>query len=217
MNQLELIFPESDRRAEARVLVRAKREQRNRQEAQLSKDGSYFVIRLSKGKEAKIDPEDVDRVASHRWKAVMCMTRWYAKRNLYLNGKSRNISMSRLIMGEPEGMQVDHINGDSLDNRRSNLRLCTHRENHYAARVRKPHFSSKFRGVSWSIKDKRWISSIHYNWQRIHIGQFKSEIEAAIARDFFSYMLHGEFAQINVTDDIVECTLIPIKEFKVEV
>lgn len=166
--------------------------------ARLSDDGSHYLITLSKGKEAKIDAKDAIKVACYSWKANFSSCRWYAKRNMRIDGRSKSLSMARFIMNAPEGIQVDHINGDSLDNRKSNLRLCSHRENHYGARVRKPNFSSKFRGVYWTNRDKAWRARIMYNWKNIHIGSFVSEIEAAIARDFFSHMLHGEFAQINI-------------------
>lgn len=201
MNQLSLIFQESDQKAEKQALVKAKRELKNRQEAQLSKDGKYFEIRLTKGKTSKIDFDDLERVASLRWKAVLSSTKFYAKRTLRVKGrKDKSLSMSRFIMNAPSGICIDHINGDTLDNRKSNLRFCSHIQNHFAARTRKDYFASKYRGVSWSTKDKIWFSQIYYNWTHIFIGHFKSEIEAAIARDFFSHMLHGEFAQINIPD-----------------
>lgn len=82
----------------------------------------------------------------------------------------------------PEGMEIDHINGEKVDNRLSNLRLVTRLDNHRA--YNKPQGgSSKYRGVGWSKAKKKWCARITHNHKDIHIGQYDCEHAAARARD----------------------------------
>jgi len=87
----------------------------------------------------------------------------------------------------PEGIHVDHINGDRSDDRLCNLRLATVSENNRAHKAKSPGGSSKYRGVSWSKKDKRWLAQIAVNSKTQHIGSYHTEKTAAIARDLAAY------------------------------
>ena len=98
--------------------------------------------------------------------------------------------MARLIMYAPEGMDVDHKNGDPLDNRRKNLRVCTHRQNCQGRRPNK-NCLSKYKGVSW-FKGK-WTAMINQKY----LGRFDNEINAAKAYDEKAKELYGEYAYIN--------------------
>ena len=104
--------------------------------------------------------------------------------------------MHRLIMDAPEGFDVDHINGDQLDNRRSNLRICKHHENCRNTRS-KGFGASSFKGVCWNKPQKKWVAKIRVHPRRICIGYFNDEMEAAWAYDMYSYKYHGEFAQLQ--------------------
>ena len=100
-------------------------------------------------------------------------------------------------MGSPEGLQVDHINGDKLFNLRSNLRICTNQQNNRNTKSRKGS-SSKYKGVSWDARNKKWISQICIgNGTHKKIGRFVCEIEAAKAYDELAKKYHGEFAYLN--------------------
>lgn len=87
---------------------------------------SMKEIQLTRGKVAIIDDDDYDRVSTFRWN-------WdsrYAKRTVWFNGKCKTIMMHSFIMGCPmKGLVTDHINRNKLDNRKSNLRICTQKEN----------------------------------------------------------------------------------------
>lgn len=94
------------------------------------------LIDLTKGKKALVDAEDFDLLMSFKWHATFGSreTKWYARRALRFEeqvdfGVRQNISMHRFIMRPPEHLVVDHLNGDSLDNRRSNLEIITQQEN----------------------------------------------------------------------------------------
>ena len=94
-------------------------------------------------------------------------------------------------------MQVDHINRDGLDNRRHNLRFCTNAQNNHCAPYGKG--TSKYKGVSWQKKSKRWIVSIKHNGKVLSLGRFNGEDEAALAYNKKAQALWGEFAYINKT------------------
>lgn len=103
--------------------------------------------------------------------------------------------MARILM-EPVGLQdVDHINGDGLDNRRKNLRCCTHQQNAFNHR-HKPG-SSGFTGVHYHKMNKKWWADISIDYKTVYIGSYDSPEEAAIERDKVARKLHGEYAKLN--------------------
>ena len=97
-----------------------------------------------------------------------------------LSDKSRTIGLHQCIMSPPIGLEVDHINGNGLDNRRSNLRIVTHQINQNNL-PKKKNASSRFRGVSWDSTRDSWAVQITFQNQTRTIGRFKSETEAAWA------------------------------------
>lgn len=112
-------------------------------------------------------------------------------------GATRKIwSLHREIMGNPEGLVVDHINGDILDNRKYNLRVCTTKEN---IRNSKPQEgTSTYKGVSWDKDRNKWIAQIKVDRKGIHLGRFDSEIQAAEAYDNAAINYYGEYARLNL-------------------
>ena len=114
------------------------------------------------------------------------------------NGKWRNRLLSRLIIKAKTGFFVDHINGNKLDNRKINLRICTP---YQSSLNRGKHIDSmcKYKGVSAnksSYKNKPWRARIFYK-KEIHIGSFATQEEAAIAYNKTAKKLYGEFANLN--------------------
>lgn len=104
--------------------------------------------------------------------------------------------MHREIMNAPKGMVVDHIDGNGLNNRKSNLRICTQAQNNLNSRPKR-NCSSRYKGVSFYKRDKIWQVQIFHNSRTIFLGRFDDEIEAALAYDRKAAELFGEFAYLN--------------------
>ena len=107
-------------------------------------DGAHAYVPLTQGREAIIDVADVSLVDGHTW--------WlgkggYAVRVYKVNGKQTTVYMHRVISACPEGQEVDHIDGDGLNNRRSNLRNATKAQNAYNVGPRRTN-TSGYKGVS---------------------------------------------------------------------
>ena len=104
--------------------------------------------------------------------------------------------MHRFLIDCPDDKDVDHINGDTLDNRLCNLRVCTRGQNNMN-RVKKPNCSSIYKGVSWQKKIKRWVAKISINNKTVYIGTYTDEKEAARAYNKAAKKHFGEFARLN--------------------
>lgn len=108
-------------------------------------------IKLTKGKVTVVDDDDYTLAFKYKWIAAKSHwgnALWYASKHVKRpDGKWRPIFLHRLIVNAAAGMEVDHINGDGLDNRRSNLRICTHAQNSRNSRSVNPNKTSKYKGV----------------------------------------------------------------------
>lgn len=154
-------------------------------------------IPLSQGKFALVDDEDYGLVAQYKWCAKSKPdNRWYAARIFTVNGKKQSILLHRFLMNPKPGEQVDHINGNGLDCRKSNLRIATHAQNRHNSRVTK-RSRSGLKGVWYTPSRHGWRSAIMANGKRISIGIFKSAYEAAKAYNNAAKRLHGDFAKLN--------------------
>lgn len=153
-------------------------------------------IPLTQGKFAIVDDADYEHLMQWKW----CFHK-YAMRTEHLgmfNGKKKQkwIGMHSFIMDTPNGMQTDHINGNKLDNRRANLRMCSSAEN----KRNRPKYSnglSKFKGVMRIKNSDKWKASICVNSKPFYLGLFKNEYDAAQAYNFAAYEFYGEFANFN--------------------
>ena len=127
------------------------------------------------------DKEDDAIVQGHTWHIRKDGDRFYAQTNITLaDGKYKTKSLHSLIAGTPEGMHTDHINGDTLDNRRQNLRVCTHAENQGNSGKQKNN-TSGFVGVV--ANGNGWKARVSHERKRIYLGYFKIKEDAARARD----------------------------------
>jgi hypothetical protein len=162
--------------------------------------GKVAFIPLTKGYEAVIDAEDVRLVEGVNWWALI--GKWNAvyavcKTPCDANGKRKTVYMHRVVMDAPDGMEVDHYNGDGLDNRRStNLRLATHSQNQHNQRIRNANTSGT-KGVSWMEDVKKWRANIRVNGKQKHLGCFVDITDAAAAYAKASAELHGEFGRVK--------------------
>lgn len=102
----------------------------------------------------------------------------------------------REILGFPTG-EIDHKNGDGLDNRRENLRVCSRLENNRNQRKSKRPLTSKYKGVSWDKKSKKWLAHISIMNKCKYLGVFSDEWEAALAYNKAAEEKFGEFACLN--------------------
>ena len=169
-----------------------------------------------------VDEEDWDKVKNHTWRLFYDTVRdrlSSVRTNVireprerralaYRDGpnrpperrgfKEREVRIHNLILDRQprEGkLVVDHINGNVLDNRKCNLRVCTHAENMRNTTKRRKGNTSGYTGVSKC--GKRWAASIGYRGKDIYLGTFGNKEEAARARDLKAIELHGEFASLN--------------------
>ena len=159
--------------------------------------GGEKIIELTWGKVAIVDAEDFDRLSSYKWCAVKGRRNWYAK-TLRLNGMP--LAMHRLILGAQKGLVVDHRDHNGLNNRKTNLRLCTKRQNDHNRRPRAGK-TSRYKGVYWNKGAKKFVAQIYIKGKKIWLGYFTDEIEAAKAYDKKAAELFGEFAYLNFPED----------------
>jgi hypothetical protein len=157
------------------------------------------VVKIREGT-VRIDEIDYDWMLSQKWHVS---DTGYAIGSRHLRGTSPK-KMHRLILervlGRPLSRYelVDHINGDKLDNRRTNLRLATSSQN-TINQTKRTKCTSSYLGVGCRSdgRDKKWMAYINIDDRRWYIGNFYSEDEAAWMRDQWALSLHGEFARLN--------------------
>lgn len=156
------------------------------------------VIELTQGQVAIVDDEDFEKLAQYRWHLTRVSKDMvpYAARNSKKGElpKRRLIKMHRVIMNPPEGMEVDHINRNGLDNRRCNLRLCTKSQNLMNAKVRKDN-KLGIKGVCFV--DGKYMAHVTINRKSTTLGFFNTPEEAKSERDAAAQKLHGEFYSSN--------------------
>jgi hypothetical protein len=143
-------------------------------------------IKLTQGFETIVDDDDYEYLSRFPWRAKKSRKHWYVVRTAY-PGK-RTIRMHREIIKPDDGLEVDHINGNTLDNRRSNLRAATRQEQQQNAG---PRAYRRYKGVA-RMRSK-WAAVLV-------IGLYDTEEEAASARDRVAKYAHGDFAYLNFPD-----------------
>jgi hypothetical protein len=160
------------------------------------------TIELTQGMQAIVDDADVARLSGCTWWALKESGGLiYAGTRLPESGRAI-VRLHRYLVGLPFGdsREVDHINGDGLDNRRVNLRICSRLEN--SRNRRKPaNTSSRYLGVCWHVCAKRWTAriqpSVNGKKKYTHLGYFDNEVDAALAYNTAATRLYGEFARLN--------------------
>lgn len=156
-------------------------------------------IPLTQGQVAIIDNEDYERLSKHKWCA-----RWDPDTKTYValrNGPRaeiprRTIFMSREIMNPPDGKVVDHKDHNTLDSRKSNLRVCSATQN-ARNRIVNPNTTSGWKGVSCDKRTNKFYARIRVDGSRMYLGSFEDPMQAARAYDKAAAKHHGQFACLN--------------------
>lgn len=154
------------------------------------------TIPLTKGKLALVDDEDFERISQYKWHIVNVYAgyREWAKDKEGKWFTKKYHKMHRLILDAPEHLQVDHINGNALDNRKSNLRLVTNQQNCWN-KTELPRNTSGFRGVS-RHRANRWRAYIAYGGKQVSLGTYKDKEEAITARKNGERKYYGEYSPL---------------------
>jgi hypothetical protein len=154
-------------------------------------------IPLTQGKVALIDAEDAARVLQYRWHVAQRPPNCYAATSTERRRGHRAIYLHRLIVNAKLGEHVDHINGNGLDCRRENLRICTNAENRRNMRISRG--ESQYKGVARSHKNgsRYWEAYIWKDNKKINLGWYHTEEEAARAYNAVALTFHNEFACLN--------------------
>lgn len=154
-------------------------------------------IIATNGRSILIDSVDFVLLSQYNWNVVKIHRKNYARKTSGYNGESGKY-MHQLILYAPKGLEIDHINGDGLDNRRENLRLASHAQNIVNADFNQNMFG--YRGVYKNRK--RYGAQTKVNGKKVHIGTYDTPEEAHQA--YLNYMIKkwGEFVPKSLTDKI---------------
>jgi len=157
-------------------------------------EGQLAYITLTQGYEAVIDAADVPLVDGVNWYAQVVPWTVYAVRNDRSGAKQRTVQMHRVIMGEPDGLDVDHRDGNGLRNIRNNLREATKVQNNQNRSIGRNN-TSGFKGVSWHKRCCKWQSQIKLNGKVKYLGHYDTAEQAHEAYCDASAKYHGEFGR----------------------
>lgn len=164
-----------------------------------------YELTLSNGAITIIDEEDVSIVEGYQWTNVA----GYAGRVEKKNGVRKSIKLHREIVKCPRGSVVDHINGDTLDNRKVNLRICTQAENIRNSTKHSRKEYTRYKGI-FKKSSGNWTAMIQVNKKSYHLGSFKYEEDAAFAYDKAAEKLHGGYAKLNRPYDEMRAALLRV-------
>jgi hypothetical protein len=162
----------------------------------MSDTNDTLVLELSKGYKATVDADCPEWVKNKKW----CVTRtndctkFYAIASIKENGKRKTLLLHRALLNAQKGQIVDHINGDSLDNRLCNLRFCNVSQNGANS---KPKKNKRFKGIYFRKDRNSWIARVVFNYKKIYVGEYKSEEMAAAAYDVAAKIVFKEFCKTN--------------------
>ena len=159
-------------------------------------DGPFdncVCIPLTQGHHTLVDTEDFEAVIKDYY--------WYAngsvEKGIYVRRGARvgkNLTRLHKMLMNAIDFQVDHINGNTFDNRKSNLRSCNHAQNQWNRRLKK---KEGYKGVTWNKSSKKWLVQIKVNGARNYLGCYKDKEKAALVYDSFAIKYYGEFAKLN--------------------
>lgn len=145
----------------------------------------------------EIDEADAPRVLQHTW--------WWDGKYAYtqVGGKyhRRNIRLHRFLFDSPQGLEIDHIDGDRTNYKRDNLRIATHAQNIANSSAIRGNNSSGFKGVSWEKRQRKWYACITSEQKQYNLGYYETKEAAALAYNEAALRIFGEFARLNVVGE----------------
>ena len=150
-------------------------------------------IPLRNGVSTSLDDEDYARAKDFRWHKT---ANGYVAGTVVEGGVRRRVYLHRWLLDAQPGQLVDHLDGNPLNNRRTNLRLATRSQNQ-ANRRRNRTSRSRYKGVTWHQGQQRWMARLQVNGRRITIGYFADPLQAAYEYDAFARAYFGEYARLN--------------------
>lgn len=160
------------------------------------------IIPLTRGKYTVVDDEDYERLMKHSWAWVPTngsrVGKGYAvRKGNKKRGEPRTVQMHREIMNAPKGVCIDHINLNSLDNRKENLRFADAQQNGFNRRKPTVECTSRYKGVLRRKSESRWTARIKFNGRHVELGLYGSEEKAAAVYNFASRIFFGRYRHEN--------------------
>ena len=151
----------------------------------------YILLSGKRGKGIKVtvDDEDFEELNKHRWHLS-----YYGYARTGINHEK--VMMHRLILGAKKGQLVDHTNRDTLDNRKTNIMICTKKQNQTNQKLRIDN-TSGYKGVSWHKISSKWKAEISHLGEGIHLGLFRTKKDAAKAYNEAVFKYHDKYAYLN--------------------
>lgn len=137
-------------------------------------------ILLTQGKVALVDDDDFEWLVQWKWYAHKTKNNWYARRDEKRHPVRKRIYMHVQIMGNSDGLDIDHKNGNGLDNRKFNLRKCTHTENLFNTKI-SPNNTSGYKGASYDKRREMWMAKIGIGGKTKFLGYYLTAEEAGEA------------------------------------
>ena len=147
------------------------------------------TINTSNGYTFSVDEQDFENVSKWKWIVIKKHNVFYVVRNVYIGGgrsnkKYKRLYLHRFLFGNDcDGKIVDHLDGNGLNNSRSNLRIVSHQQNLRNREGCQSNSKSGYRGVYWHKQREKWAASIRHNGKNISLGLYKNIYDAVNARN----------------------------------
>lgn len=153
-------------------------------------------LQLSQGKSCWVDSADYALIQDYRWRTLSTKGKFYViGRKIGSHWRSPNTLLHRFLTGATGAVDVDHIDGNGLNNSRVNMRICS-RSLNMCNRTFQLNSKSKIKGVSWSTRNKGWQAHICLYGKREYLGTYKDKRQAQECYNKRAAILHGEFSKV---------------------
>lgn len=170
-------------------------------------EDDYFEIPFyHKGNKfiTKVSSVDVEHCKKFKWHGIKSSGKMYVATSIKIDGKYKHVLLHRMVTSTKGRECVDHINGDSTDNRRSNLRCVNSMLNQFNRVKNKAKTSSPYKGVTWDKHNNGWRAAIKHNRRTKSLGLHKTDSLAALAYDVECLKTRGDYSNYNFPKEIVE-------------